>query len=448
MRLIDDLRRMMGDADSAAQSMREAVAGVANQTDLLNRKLAEIVDGLDRQSDLLNRKLTEIVVGLDHQSDLLNRKLDQLIEAVVARPRQPSEGSVAGARQGPSAARVSPTGAAETVRGAKRPLAALVDTAAPACDAALVTAPLVSLVLVAYRTEDFAAAAVRAALAQTYSPLDIIIVDDGSPDATADVISAELAQHSERTDIRFIRHSENLGAFAAWRSSLSFARGEFIVCSAGDDVMLPGMVERMVRVWQREDVSLVSANVRYIDAAGNELNRFYKDPEGFHDDSFETLARDGVNATCFGAAMGFERALYQEFGFPPEYLSAPDIMLPFYAYLRKGARFVAEPLLKYRVRDGNTSLSLQAERSPEIDRLAIEAEIFYVHLAHSLLMTEELERFDARDPVRAAEIASRIKPLLAAQTTETARKLVATRIALSKLGVARLTAPRIPSAAS
>jgi Glycosyl transferase family 2/Glycosyltransferase 61 len=325
----------------------------------------------------------------------------------------------------------------------ERPLAAVADAPAPTGDAAPAAAPLVSLVLVAYRHENFVAAAVRGALAQTYAPLDVIIVDDASPDATAEVIAAELARHPDRTDIRFIRHPENLGAFAAWRNSLSLARGEFIVCSAGDDIMLPGMVEQMVGMWRREAVSLVTANARYIDAAGNELNRFYRDPDAVHDDSFETLARDGVNATCFGAAMGFERALYHEFGCPPEHLSAPDIMLPFYAYLRKGARFIAEPLLKYRVHAGNTSLSLQAERSSHIDRLAIEAEIFYVHLAHSLQMTEELERLGRRDPVRAAEIAGRIKPLLATQTTETARKLIATRIALGRLGVARLTAPRI-----
>jgi predicted O-methyltransferase YrrM/uncharacterized protein YoxC len=79
MRLVDSLKRMMDDAGSTAQSMREAVAGVANQTDLLNRKLAEIVAGLDQQSDLLNRELATVVTGLERQSDLLNRELAAVV---------------------------------------------------------------------------------------------------------------------------------------------------------------------------------------------------------------------------------------------------------------------------------------------------------------------------------------------------------------------------------
>ncbi len=309
-------------------------------------------------------------------------------------------------------------------------------------------APMVSIVFVTYKHEKFASAAVRSVLTQTYAPVEIIIVDDASPDATADIIAAELATHPDRSDIRFIRNLENLGAFGSWRKGLSLAKGEFIVMCAGDDVMLPMMVERMVEVWQRKEVSLVTANVLYIDEDTNELNRYYKDLGADYDDTFETLARDGANATCFGAAMGFERKLYEEFGYPPEYLTTEDVMLPFYAYLARGACFIPQPLLKYRVHSHNSSLSLQWERASQVDRLVIEAEIYYVHLAHSLLMATELERVSQKDPVRLGELAGRIKPLLAIQTAEMARKLVEARIALSQLGVTRLIAPNKQNALS
>jgi predicted O-methyltransferase YrrM len=97
MRLVDAVRRLLRNTDSTAQSLREAVAGIADQTDLLNRKLAEVV------------------IGLDHQSDLLNRKLDRLIEAVSVRPGQ-ADGMSAAIPRAVQGAPDLPLGVAETLR--------------------------------------------------------------------------------------------------------------------------------------------------------------------------------------------------------------------------------------------------------------------------------------------------------------------------------------------
>jgi len=98
MKIIDTLRRIAGNADSTAQSLRRIderldalVAGLANQTDLLNRKFEQLIAGLDNQSDLLNRKFDQVIAGLDNQSDLLNRQLDRLIEGVFD-GREPGRG--------------------------------------------------------------------------------------------------------------------------------------------------------------------------------------------------------------------------------------------------------------------------------------------------------------------------------------------------------------------
>jgi glycosyltransferase involved in cell wall biosynthesis len=302
----------------------------------------------------------------------------------------------------------------------------------------LVQPPLVSVVCVTYRQEGFAREAVRSVLAQTYPMLDIIILDDASPDDTGEVIAAELAKHRDRIDVRFIRNETNLGFFANARKGLSLAQGDFIVLFCGDDVMQPRMVERMVEVWREADVSLVTANACYIDEAGQKLNRFFRDPTQPYDDTFETLARHCRNAVCFGVAMGFERQLYEEFGFPPDHLTSEDIMLPFYAYLAKGARFIPEPLVQYRVHAHNSSLSLKWERSTPIDRLGVEFEMVFDALAHSVEMAAELERRRTADPARFGDIARRIQPLLTEQTYDWARKLVDTRIELGKFGVTRL----------
>ena len=300
--------------------------------------------------------------------------------------------------------------------------------------------PLVSIVCLTYNHETFIAEAISGMLGQTYAPLDIIILDDASTDATAQVVRDELAKYPQRRDIRFIRNDRNLGIRDNFEKGVSLARGRFISKAHGDDIMMPTMIEEMARVWGKEDVSLVATNARYIDERSNELGRFFRDPAGPHDDSFETLVRDGANVVCFGATQGFDRRLYEEFGWPPEYLTSDDIMLAFYAYLAKGARFIPEPLLKYRVHGHNASLGLEAERSNGKERLLVEAEIYYVMLAHSFLMRSEIERLSLADPALYGEICRRIEPQLQLQTSEMAKKLVNTRIGLRHFGVSRLTA--------
>src|SRR5215203_2045884 len=149
--------------------------------------------------------------------------------------------------------------------------------------------------------------------------------------------------------------------------------------------------------------------------------------------SFETLVRDGSNACCFGASIGFERELYETFGLPPSYLEACDIMLPFYAHLLKGARFVPRPLLRYRVHAKNSALSLRAERAGGLDRLELVERMLGNHLANAVLMQQEVNRLQVTMPSRYRDLEGRIAPLIATQIAEFAKKLVNARIEINDL---------------
>ena len=293
----------------------------------------------------------------------------------------------------------------------------------PPCD----EPPLISIVLVCYNHERFVAEALEGVLAQTYSPLDIIIVDDCSQDRTAEIVAERLARLSARSDIRFIRNPRNMTVLGTCKIALEAARGEFIVFTCDDDIMLPEMVAEMAKVWREENVSLVNTNAYYIDENSEPLGRIHHDLDVPPDDTLETLVRDGSNACCFGATMGFERELYLNFGMPPAHLDNFDIMVPFYAYLMKGARFINKPLLKYRVHGQNNSLSLIAEKSDGLDHLTTLERIHFVHVAHAVLMREELERLRHSRPERYAELAPTIGALLNIQTVERAKKLVRAR---------------------
>jgi glycosyltransferase involved in cell wall biosynthesis len=293
--------------------------------------------------------------------------------------------------------------------------------------------PLISIVLLCYNQQDYVAEAIDGVLSQTYSPLEILIFDDCSSDNTAAVIESRLSARQTQHKVRFLRNSKNLNPAGTLKVGFDMAQGDLFVISCGDDIMFPAMVKRMADVWMTESVSLVTTNALYIDQHSNSLNRMFRDPNMTADDSFETLARDGSNACCFGPAIGFEPEVYKTFGWVPPYIDGYDIMIPFYAYLLKGAKFVNEPLLKYRVHNTNTSLSLTEERSSGADRLRIHERIYLNHLAHATLMEDELIRLANSQPDRYALMAQHIMPLLTIQLSEMAKKLARARRAAALL---------------
>lgn len=409
------LKRVLRNSDATVEMLGQTVAGIANQTDLLNRKLEEIILGIANQTDLINRKLEEIILGIANQTDVLNRKHDRLVDAIEPdRFRRAPESRPAA----PGIVGEKPT---TQERGTiKRP------------DEQVTGAPLVSILFLTYKQEKFVLEAVRSLLQQTYSPLEIIMLDDASPDATAEIIAGELARHPHRTDIRFIRNEQNLGYRGNMLKAASMVQSEFILLSSGDDIMLPTWVEKVVKVWRDEQVSLVTSNAVFIDENSVELDRFRRRPGEPYDESLETLARDGGNALCAGAGMGFERRFFVELGWLRNRRAPFDIMLPFSACLANGARFIPEPLLKKRFHSHNLSLGLAAERSSGVERLKLESEIYCNHIEYSFLMEAELDRLNEEDPARFHDIVRRIKPLVAVQTSEMARKLVRTRIELQR----------------
>jgi glycosyltransferase involved in cell wall biosynthesis len=294
--------------------------------------------------------------------------------------------------------------------------------------------PLVTILLLCYKQENFVAEALAGVLSQSYSPLEIIIFDDCSPDRTAEIIERTIAEHPRRADVRFIRNPKNMSAETVGGMGLSMAKGEFIFFTCGDDVMLPNMVEEMANVLTSGSVSLVTANAYYIDENSRPLNRTFRDPSQPADESFEALARDGANACCFGPAIGFERAIYEKFGWMPDSLKGYDIIYPFYAYLLRGARFINTPLLKYRVHSENASISLQAERAENSrEKSAIEQRAHLNHLAHAVLMEEILDNLRIEMPERYGLMAERIIPLLNIQMAEMSKKLVRSRRAHREL---------------
>jgi len=107
-----------------------------------------------------------------------------------------------------------------------------------------VPACLVSVIIPAYNAEKFVAAAISSALAQGIENCEILVVNDGSSDRTAEVLS----QFADQPTVKILTHPGgiNRGVCASRRLALEQARGEFIAFLDADDEYLPGKLQRHI----------------------------------------------------------------------------------------------------------------------------------------------------------------------------------------------------------
>jgi glycosyltransferase involved in cell wall biosynthesis len=125
---------------------------------------------------------------------------------------------------------------------------------------------MVSVVIPAYNVERWLGGTMQSVLSQTYQDLEIIVVDDGSTDRTAQVVEAI---KDER--VSCIRQ-ENRGLSGARNTGILAARGRYVALLDADDLFKPEKLERQVAVLdQCPSVGLVTCGFELIDEAGSHL---------------------------------------------------------------------------------------------------------------------------------------------------------------------------------
>lgn len=102
---------------------------------------------------------------------------------------------------------------------------------------------LVTVIMPAYRRAATVGPALRSVLAQTYAQIEVLVVDDGSPDETA-AVAEGVAAGDDR--FRLIRLPHNEGRSAARNRGIDEARGEFVTFIDSDDLYAPSRIEKMV----------------------------------------------------------------------------------------------------------------------------------------------------------------------------------------------------------
>jgi glycosyltransferase involved in cell wall biosynthesis len=128
----------------------------------------------------------------------------------------------------------------------------------------------------AYNVAPYVAAAIRSALGQTFTDFELIVVDDGSKDATAEIVTA-LTREDGR--VRLVQQP-NRGLAGARNTALRAARGDTFALLDSDDLWEPEFLEAQLRVLEaRPEVDIVTGNGWYLEGPRHrQLARPYPDP--------------------------------------------------------------------------------------------------------------------------------------------------------------------------
>lgn len=122
--------------------------------------------------------------------------------------------------------------------------------------------PLVTVAIPTYNSgERFLSDAIDSVLAQSFGDFEVLISDNCSPDNTSEVVNAY-----DDPRIRYVRHSENIGANANFNFCLNDAKGKYLLLLSDDDLIDRDFLEVCVNaVNGREDVGFVRTGARTID---------------------------------------------------------------------------------------------------------------------------------------------------------------------------------------
>ena len=215
-----------------------------------------------------------------------------------------------------------------------------------------------SVIVPVYRAEAFLNACVDSLLAQTLGDMEIILVNDGSPDRSGEIMADYAARFPERVRTLTL---ENGGQGRARNQGMALARGDYLGFVDRDDVVVPEMFETLCRVADAEGADIVDCCIeafypdgrteplrtwrdgRPIAAAGSACNKLFR--------------RSFVGQTRFP-----EGRKYEDFGFSA-------------ALLLRSRKTVHLPELLYRYRVGQLSTMHNADSRMNLQLLEIMEEL-------------------------------------------------------------------------
>jgi glycosyltransferase involved in cell wall biosynthesis len=213
-------------------------------------------------------------------------------------------------------------------------------------------------------------------LAQTYQDFEVVVVDDGSTDATLSILRSY-----ERRDPRFrILSRPNTGICGALNDGLKLCRGEFVARTDADDVVYPNRLETQVR-YLREHPECVAVGARVMKTCSENLPLYESELPVDHAEIERLLLRGDGQAIIQGVTLFRRQAMLEVGGYRDEYRYIEDIDL--FLRLARVGRLANLPmsLMTYRQHLGSINHTRRLDQHRRLEKLLQE-----MHQARGLKM--------------------------------------------------------------
>lgn len=197
---------------------------------------------------------------------------------------------------------------------------------------------LVSIITPAYKAAAYVGEAIRSVQAQDFRDWEMLVVDDGSPDNTADVVAGFAAADPR---VKLIRQA-NSGPAMARQRALDKAKGRYIAFLDSDDCWLPGKVTRQLTFMRERGAAMSYTRFRRISDDGGRVGHLVAVPERL--DYRQLLKNTGIATST----VIVDREMTGPFAMTRTYYDDYALWL---CLLKRGfvAHGLQEDLMRYRV---------------------------------------------------------------------------------------------------
>lgn len=219
--------------------------------------------------------------------------------------------------------------------------------------------PTVSVVISSYNYAHFIGETIESVLNQTYPPHEIIVVDDGSKDNSAEVIES----FGER--VKLVQQ-QNQGVCVARNRGAAMATGDIIAFLDSDDIWMPHKLEKQIDAFLADpEVGIVSCGIRHFDTDGKTIAEYTSGRSGWCDKDILLYREPVLNSTA--SVIAVRRDIFQRVGGfdeQRELFAAEDRELCYRVAKASKLAFIPEILVDYRIHGKNGHLNiLRMERA-------------------------------------------------------------------------------------
>lgn len=246
----------------------------------------------------------------------------------------------------------------------------------------------VSICIPTYNGAPHLEACLDSVLNQTYKDIEILVVDDGSTDATYEILERYAADDQR---IRLVRNEQNRGLVGNWNRCIELAKGEWIKFVFQDDLIAQNCLERLVAESGKGCPFIACKRGFLFDADTNEnVRQHYYDNQILIDSIFPdttrisaqeycqlTVDRIGMNFIGEPTSVMLKKDVFNQYGlFNPDLIMSCDLEYWTRVATHTGLIYVSENLASFRVHNGATSAT---NRSRRLYRMEILDTLIVLH---------------------------------------------------------------------